>query len=182
MITARHVAWAYFSVLTSALGGADTAYAQECADTVSDQAVKVEYETDGAAVGIPSALLFRGSHDGTVRAEDIATGGELWRFRAPEAEAATSAGERLTHLAVLRFDANGDGVIDPRDGDRVWIYFGLQACRRCVLRARCHRQNTARTVASGWQHDARAGRRVVYADDNARTCWRRSAERRAFRS
>jgi type IV pilus assembly protein PilY1 len=106
---------------------ADAVFAQECASLAADRsAVEVGYETDGAAVGVPSTLLFRVAADGTLRAEDVATGGQLWAYRAPETLTITTPGERMTSLAVLRFDADGDGVIDARRGDRVWLYFGLK--------------------------------------------------------
>lgn len=124
MIIRIAVFWAALGV--AAMCASATVLAQDCSSTAAGPAIEVEYERDGAAVGIPSALRFKAAADGTLRAEDIATGSELWTFRAPEAEAAVTAGERMTGLAVLRFDSNGDGVIDPRDGDRVWLYFGFK--------------------------------------------------------
>jgi type IV pilus assembly protein PilY1 len=54
---------------------------------------------------------------GGVRAVDVASGLELWRHDVPD-------GDITSDLRVLRFDANGDGVIDPAAGDRLWLYFG----------------------------------------------------------
>ncbi len=124
--------------------------AQDCASATAGHDVEVEYERDGAAVGIPTALRFRTSHDGTLRAEDVATGGELWAFRPPEAEAAVSPGERMTRLAVLRFDSNRDGVIDPSRRRSGVAFFRAQAGRCVLLRAGCHGQD----AATPWRADS----------------------------
>jgi type IV pilus assembly protein PilY1 len=61
-----------------------------------------------------------------VRAVDAATTGALWTFTPPEIAIASVNSGLLTDLRVLRFDANGDGVIDVNAGDKVWLYFGLR--------------------------------------------------------
>jgi type IV pilus assembly protein PilY1 len=73
-----------------------------------------------------SALLFAPSSSGELKAIDAESGRELWRFAAPELAASTAPTRLMTEIAVLRFDANGDGVIDAAGGDRVWLYFGLK--------------------------------------------------------
>ena len=110
----------------AAAAGADAA-APECAG-VSDglSAVRVEYDSRLSAAGHMSALLFAPSSDGELKAIDADSGRELWRFIAPEVLAATVLTGLMTDIAVLRFDANDDGVIDAAGGDRVWLYFGLK--------------------------------------------------------
>jgi type IV pilus assembly protein PilY1 len=70
-------------------------------------------------------VAFIAERDSHVRAVDVASDLELWRFDLP-------ALDRATDLRVLRFDANRDGVIDPAAGDRTWIYFGVQRERSYV--------------------------------------------------
>jgi type IV pilus assembly protein PilY1 len=70
-------------------------------------------------------VAFIAERDSAVRAVDVASDVELWRFDLP-------ALDRATDLRVLRFDANRDGVIDPAAGDRMWIYFGVQRARSYV--------------------------------------------------
>ncbi|MEJ0035613.1 MAG: PQQ-binding-like beta-propeller repeat protein [Gammaproteobacteria bacterium] len=108
--------------LSLATGGA-----AECARVAAaPSSVRVEYDSRTSAVGRMSALIFSASSDGELRALDADSGRVLWTFSAPEALAATAYTDRMTDLAVLRFDANGDGVIDASGGDRVWLYFGLK--------------------------------------------------------
>jgi type IV pilus assembly protein PilY1 len=87
--------------------------------------VRVEYDSRTSAVGRMSALIFAPSSDGALKAIDAHSGSILWSFVAPEVLAATAPSGRMTDIAVLRFDSNGDGVIDVAGGDRVWLYFGL---------------------------------------------------------
>jgi type IV pilus assembly protein PilY1 len=88
--------------------------------------VHVEYDSRTAAVGRVGALDFAPSSTGELKAIEADTGRVLWTFVPPEVLAATAPTGLMTDLAVLRFDANGDGVIDAAGGDRVWLYFGLE--------------------------------------------------------
>jgi type IV pilus assembly protein PilY1 len=108
--------------LSLAAGGA-----AECAGvSAALSSVRVEYDSRTLAVGRMSALIFAASSGGELQAIDSDSGRVLWSFVAPEALAATAPSDRMTDLAVLRFDANGDGIIDAAGGDRVWLYFGLK--------------------------------------------------------
>ncbi len=101
--------------------------ADECASTASARSsVRVEYDARTSVPGHFGAVVFERSDDGELSARDEETGRVLWGFRAPELTAAVAATGLMTELAVLRFDANGDGVIDAAGGDRVWLYFGLK--------------------------------------------------------
>ncbi len=64
-------------------------------------------------------VAFVAERDSVVRAVDVASDLELWRFDLPTLD-------RATDLRVLRVDANRDGVIDAAAGDRLWIFFGVQ--------------------------------------------------------
>ena len=112
--------------LSLAAGGA-AGGASECAGvSAALSSVRVEYDSRTLAVGRMSAVIFAPSSGGELQAIDSDSGRVLWRFVAPEALAATAPSDRMTDLAVLRFDANGDGIIDAAGGDRVWLFFGLK--------------------------------------------------------
>lgn len=107
--------------LSLAAGGVECAGVSEALSSI-----RVEYDSRSSAVGRMSALIFVPSSAGELKAIDADNGSVLWTFVAPEVLAATAPSERMTDVAVLRFDANGDGVIDAAGGDRVWLYFGLK--------------------------------------------------------
>ncbi|HVY81708.1 MAG TPA: hypothetical protein VG994_12050 [Steroidobacteraceae bacterium] len=111
-----------FLVLASWITGA---VAQICApDTMAPHApVRVVYDHPG---GVAQATIITPASDGSVRAIDAATTAPLWAFTAPEVATASARTGLLTDVRVLRFDANGDGVIDVGAGDKVWLYFGLR--------------------------------------------------------
>jgi type IV pilus assembly protein PilY1 len=106
---------------------AAAAGAPDCAGVSGNlSAVRVEYDSRTSAVGHMSPILFAPSTDGVLKAIDADSGHELWTFAPPELAAAPTPLDLMTDIAVLRFDANGDGVIDAAGGDRVWLYFGLK--------------------------------------------------------
>jgi len=103
------------------------ALAQECAPVALKRpSVRVEYDRSATTTGRSNAILFEPLETGALRARDEGTGRVLWTFFAPELGQARAAGDLMTSLAVLRLDANRDGVIDNVGGDRVWLYFGLK--------------------------------------------------------
>jgi type IV pilus assembly protein PilY1 len=88
--------------------------------------VRVEYDSRISAAGRMSAIVFAPTSAGELKAIDADSGSVLWTFVAPEVLTASAPSERMTDVTVLRFDDNGDGVIDAAGGDRVWLYFGLK--------------------------------------------------------
>jgi type IV pilus assembly protein PilY1 len=120
------------SLIAGAAGSADSARGSPAAEvdcggvSATPSSVRVEYDSRVAAVGRMSALIFAPSSSGELAAIDADSGTTLWTFVAPEVLASTAPQGLMTDLAVLRFDANGDGVIDAAGGDRVWVYFGLK--------------------------------------------------------
>jgi len=110
------------SLSISAIAGA-----QLCATDVQRRLpVSVVYGEGAAGRSARDIVIFTPEDDGTVRATDGANGTTLWAFRPPELQGAVLPTGLITELRVLRFDANGDGVIDAADGDKVWLYFGLR--------------------------------------------------------
>lgn len=117
----RAIAWLLLGfVAVDALG-------QDCVPVAMTRAsARVEYDESASAKGRSTAILFESADTGALRARDEATGRVLWTFFAPELGQARTSGDLMTSIAVLRFDANGDGVIDIAGRDRVWLYFGLK--------------------------------------------------------
>lgn len=83
------------------------------------------------------AVVFVPTNDGFLHAVEGQTGRELWAFIPRELLPRlrelyrNPVVARRTHgldgdLRVLRFDADGDGVVQHSQGDRVWIYFGMR--------------------------------------------------------
>jgi type IV pilus assembly protein PilY1 len=121
LATSCTVAWLLLSFV------AVEALAQDSAPLVLNRAsARVEYGQSASGTGRPAAILFEPASTGALRARDEATGRVLWTFFPPELGQARSSGDLMTSIAVLRFDANANGVIDPAGGDRVWLYFGLK--------------------------------------------------------
>src|SRR3569833_2440055 len=102
--------------LALSLGADGAAGCAGVSDVMSS--IRVEYDSRTSAVGRMSALLFAPSSSGELKAIDAESGSVLWTFVAPEALTASAPTDRMTDIAVLRFDANSDGVIDPAGGDR----------------------------------------------------------------
>lgn len=117
----RSVAWLFLGF------AAVKALAQDCAPVALNRAsARVEYDLSASRTGRSTAILFEPADTGALRARDEATGRVLWTFFAPELGQARTSGNLMTSIAVLRFDANADGVINIAGGDRVWLYFGLK--------------------------------------------------------
>src|SRR5689334_13790362 len=115
------------ALLTLALSLGTAVETPDCTAVANAAAsVRVGYDARESAIGRASALIFAPSSSGDLKAIDADTGRVLWSFVAPEVAAATTPADLITDVAVLRFDANGDGVIDATGGDRVWLYFGLK--------------------------------------------------------
>jgi type IV pilus assembly protein PilY1 len=115
--TATRATWAVTFLAWSA-----ATFAQTCSPdtTVPHAPTTVIYDHAG---GVAQATIIAPASDGTVRAIDAKTTAPLWTFTPTEIAAAPA--KTLTMVRVLRFDANGDGVIDVTAGDKVWLYFGL---------------------------------------------------------
>jgi type IV pilus assembly protein PilY1 len=117
----RSVAWLLLSVVAVEAPGQDRAPL-----AMAHASARVEYDDSASGTGRSTAIFFEPADTGALGARDEATGRELWTFFPPELGQARTSGDLMTQIAVLRFDANRDGVIDTARGDRVWLYFGLK--------------------------------------------------------
>ena len=113
---------------------ADSLIRYEMGDPLHSQPAAVVY---GGTESSPDTVVYMATNDGYVHAIDGATGVELWSF-IPK--------ELLSNLTRLYFDpnsnykqygidgnivpavkdVNGDGIIDPSDGDFVYLFFGMR--------------------------------------------------------
>src|SRR5512139_1088447 len=103
----RSVAWLLLSfVAAEALG-------QGCAPLAMKRAsARVEYDESASATERSTTILFEPADTGALRARDEATDRVLWTFFPPELGQARTSGDLMTSIAVLRLDANDDGVIN----------------------------------------------------------------------
>lgn len=104
-------------------------------DPLHSQPAIVIYGGSTSSPNVNDAVVFVNENDGMLHAFNVATGTELWSFipyevlpllqnvRANPLEA-TKQYALDGSITVLKFDVNGDGVIDPTAGDRVLIFFG----------------------------------------------------------
>jgi type IV pilus assembly protein PilY1 len=83
---------------------------------------------------LTDAVVFALTNDGYLHALDATSGRELWAFIPQELlknlklELATNPIETKRYLLdgnirILKYDVNGDGVVEPADNDRVFLYF-----------------------------------------------------------
>lgn len=104
------------------------------ADPLHSSPVAVTYGK--SAGGQPVTMLFVGTNDGALHMINAATGREQWAFFAPSTLAnqrtlrADPAGNHLYGMdatpTVRIVDNNGDGIIDPSAGDKVYLYAGMR--------------------------------------------------------
>lgn len=91
-------------------------------------------ESSGEPVQIFDAVVFSATNDGYLHAIDADDGTELWAFVPQELlpgleplyhnqNTATKSYGLDEDVQVLKYDVNGDGIVDPDANDRVLLYF-----------------------------------------------------------
>lgn len=89
----------------------------------------------GGTAAAPDATLFAPTNDGMIHAVDADDGTELWAFMPSdhldniialyENQPTSSKHYSLDgEVRVLKYDVDQDGLVEPADGDKVFIYFG----------------------------------------------------------
>lgn len=117
--------------------GNDDEQRHEMGDPLNAQPVSVIYGGTAASPDVDDAAVFFATNDGFLHAIDPASGKELWAFvprellpRSQELYAndtVTTRGYGLDgNLRVFRLDKDRNGVIEPADGDRVYLVFGMR--------------------------------------------------------
>lgn len=103
-------------------------------DPLHSQPASVVY---GGSATNPEVVVFVGTNDGYLHAIDGATGRELWAFVPMELLGDMNRlyfdpASNFKHYGIdgnivpVVFDADNDGVIEPADGDFVYIVFGMR--------------------------------------------------------
>lgn len=104
-------------------------------DPLHARPATVIYGGSASSPDANDAVVYAASNEGLLHAIDVVTGDELWSF-VPEttwgsvyrAIDQTSTTNKLSTLdgnvTVLKIDVNFNGVVEPDDGDRVYLYFG----------------------------------------------------------
>ena len=104
-------------------------------DPLHARPATVIYGGTAASPDASDGVVYVATNEGILQAIDVSTGAELWSFvpdttwteviRALDDTSTTSKLSTLDgSIAVLRIDANFNGVIEPAAGDRVYLYFG----------------------------------------------------------
>lgn len=104
-------------------------------DPIHSPPAVVIYGGDPDNKDLNDAVVYLTTNDGYLHAVDADTGVELWAFVPQEflghlrelyADTPVNAKQYTLdgEIRVLKYDINGDGVVDPSSGDRVILYFG----------------------------------------------------------
>ncbi|MFM7067517.1 MAG: pilus assembly protein [Gammaproteobacteria bacterium] len=104
-------------------------------DPLHSRPATVIYGGTAAAPNANDGVVFTATNEGILQAVDVTSGSELWSF-VPETTwqsvlrglDSTSTSNKLSTLdgsiQTYRFDRNFNGVIEPADGDKVYLFFG----------------------------------------------------------
>jgi type IV pilus assembly protein PilY1 len=104
-------------------------------DPLHSQPAVVIYGGTTASPNVNDAVIYAATNDGLLHAFDVNDGHELWAFMPQEflpqllslyQDLSTSPKHYALdgNVKVLKYDINGDGIIDPAAGDRVLMFFG----------------------------------------------------------
>jgi type IV pilus assembly protein PilY1 len=104
-------------------------------DPLHSQPAVVIYGGTTASPNINDAAILAATNDGYLHAFDVTNGHELWAFIPQELlgdlnSMYTNSPTSPKHyeldgsIRILKYDINGDGIVDPAAGDRVIAYFG----------------------------------------------------------
>lgn len=105
-------------------------------DPIHAQPTVVIYGGTTTTPSLDDAAIFVPTNDGYLHAVDTSSGTELWAFIPQESlpglkslyQNQTSSTKQYAldgEIRVLKYDVNGDGIVDADAGDRVILYFGM---------------------------------------------------------
>lgn len=106
-------------------------------DPIHAKPAIVIYGGTAASPDVSDAVVYSVTNDGYLHAFDVTSGQELWSFVPRELLAsmpalfdnATSTDKHYAldgDLRVFKIDRNGNGVVEPANGDKVYLYFGMR--------------------------------------------------------
>ncbi|MDH3637755.1 MAG: PilC/PilY family type IV pilus protein, partial [Gammaproteobacteria bacterium] len=115
--------------------------------------------TFGGTEANPIIKIFVGTNDGGIRMINDATGEEEWILYPPEildrlaALRADGAGDKIYGVdstpEVFTVDVDGDGIIEPADGDKVQIFIGMRRGGKNIYAFDVTPASTLTTTTSG---------------------------------
>ena len=130
------IAWARGADVNDENSNSSTTDARhEMGDPLHSQPAVVIYGGSPAAQNLGDAVIYVATNDGYLHAFNVTDGIERWSFIPQELvpnlvnvynDSSVSAKQYALDgdVTVLKFDVNGDGVIDPAGGDKVLLYVG----------------------------------------------------------
>ena len=104
-------------------------------DPLHARPATVIYGGTAASPNANDGVVYAATNEGILQAIDVTSGVELWSYvpdttwnQVLSALDSTSTNIKLStldgNISVLRVDKNFNGVIEPADGDKVYLYFG----------------------------------------------------------
>ena len=91
------------------------------ADALRSQPAVVVYGGKPDSKDIDDAVMYVVTNDGSLHAIDVKSRVEQWSYVPQDSPKHHSVGGSIR---VLKYDTNGDGIVDPGDNDRVILFFG----------------------------------------------------------
>jgi type IV pilus assembly protein PilY1 len=106
-------------------------------DPIHAKPAIVIYGGSAASPDVNDAVVYSVTNDGYLHAFDVTSGQELWSFVPQELlsimpalfDNATSVDKHYAldgDLRVFKIDRNGNGLVEPANGDKVYLYFGMR--------------------------------------------------------
>lgn len=108
---------------------------QDMGDPLHAEPAVVIYGGTQSSPDVTDAVVYSPTNDGFLHAIDAATGDELWAFMPQDLlgnilplylSTATSSKQYAldSEVRALKYDVDQNGVVEPGDGDKVFLYFG----------------------------------------------------------
>ncbi len=106
-------------------------------DPIHAKPAIVIYGGTAASPDVTDAVVYSVTNDGYLHAFDVTSGQELWSFVPQELlssmpalfDNATAVDKHYAldgDLRVFKIDRNSNGVVEPANGDKVYLYFGMR--------------------------------------------------------
>lgn len=108
---------------------------RDLGDPLHAKPAVVIYGGTSGSPDVNDSVVYSPTNDGTLHAIDAKTGDELWAFMPRDlldnilplylnTSVATKAYALDSEVRVLKYDVDQDGIVEPGDGDKVFLYFG----------------------------------------------------------
>lgn len=108
---------------------------KDMGDPLHAEPAVIIYGGTQSSPDVTDAVVFSPTNDGFLHAIDAVTGDELWAFMPEDLlgnilplylSTATSSKQYAldSEVRALKYDVNQNGIVEPGDGDKVFLYFG----------------------------------------------------------